>query len=89
MKIEDTAVYSVTKDIESYLKEVNGGIIEDKGLELIMRLKMTDGILIENMYKVQAFNNLEETYKRIGGDMFSNPKYTERIQQLFHHMFNY
>ena len=88
MLIEDMPVYSATKEMDSYLKEMNSGILDKKGLELIRTLKLNDGILEENMYKVQSFESLESIYKRLGDDLFS-PQHSESLKILFKTMFNY
>jgi len=80
--------YSLNKELEGYVHEMNDGIADKKGSELIMKLKMNEEIMIEDMYKVQSFDNLEALYIRLGDDLFT-PKHSEGLKALFKMMFNY
>ena len=88
MKIKDMPVYSLTKELEGYLREISDGTLDDKALDLIMKLKMNDQILIHDMYKVLAFNVLEDGYKRLGDELFSG-KNLEGLKKIFKETFNY
>ena len=88
MEIKEMPLYALVIELESYLNEMNDGIEDKKALELIMKLKMSDHILIENMYKVRAFELLESTYEKLGDDLFKD-KHKAGLQIMFKEVFNY
>ena len=89
MRIEEMPVYSLTKEFEEYLNEMNDGVEDKKALELIMKLKMNEYVLEYDMYKVQAFTVLESLYGRVGDDLFEKDKYKDNLKILFKEIFTY
>jgi 1-aminocyclopropane-1-carboxylate deaminase/D-cysteine desulfhydrase-like pyridoxal-dependent ACC family enzyme len=88
MKVEEMPVYKLTKEMDDYLREMNGGILDAKGMELIMKIKMNDNLLLDCMYKIQAFGIIEGLYENMGDELFT-PKHANGLKTMFKEIFNY